>query len=75
MALTPFEIRLELLKMSKELLEQDFHTRRDTAMRKWELAASTNKDGQEFLTEIPAYPSESAIINKAKLLNEFISEK
>jgi hypothetical protein len=74
MASTPYEIRLELLKMSKDLLEQNFHTRRDTAMRQWELAVSAHKDGQEFLTEIPAYPSENEIINKAKLLNEFISD-
>lgn len=75
MALTPYEIRLELLKMSKDMLEQDFHTRREIALRKWEQAASQNKDAKEFLTEVPDYPTEDKIIRKAKMLNEFISEK
>lgn len=75
MALTPYEIRLELLKMSKDMLEQDFHTRRETALRKWEQAVSQNKDAKEFLTEVPEYPTEDKVIRKAKMLNEFISEK
>lgn len=75
MGLSPYEIRLELLKMSKDMLEQNFHSRRELAMRKWEHAASNQQDGREFLTEIPEYPSEDEIVNKAKLLNEFISEK
>lgn len=73
--MSPFEIRLELLKMSKDMLEQDFHTRRETALRKWEHAASMNQDGKEFLTEVPHYPTEEQVIRKAKMLNEFISEK
>ena len=75
MSMTPYEIRLKLLEMSKDMLEQNFHTRREVALRKWEHAASNNMDGQQFLTEIPEYPSESEIVTKAKLLNEFISEK
>jgi hypothetical protein len=75
MSLTPYEIRLELLKMSKDMLEQDFHTRRETALRKWEQAVSQNKDAKEFLTEVPEYPTEDKVIRKAKMLNEFISEK
>ena len=73
--MSPFEIRLELLKMSKDMLEQDFHTRRETALRKWEHATSMNQDGKEFLTEVPHYPTEIQVILKAKTLNEFISEK
>jgi hypothetical protein len=75
MGLTPYEIRLELLKMSKDMLEQKYHTERDLAVRKWEHAISTNNGGQEFLTEIPEFPTEDEIVGKAKLLNEFISEK
>ena len=73
--MSPFEIRLELLKMSKDMLEQDFHSRRETALRKWEHAVSMNQEGKEFLTEVPQYPSEEQVIRKAKMLNEFISEK
>lgn len=75
MALTPYEIRLELLKMSKDMLEQDFHARREVALRKWEQAANKNEDAKELLTEVPEYPTEDKIIRKAKMLNEFISEK
>lgn len=73
--MSPFEIRLELLKMSKDMLEQDFHSRRETALRKWEHAVSMNQEGKELLTEVPQYPSEDQVIRKAKMLNEFISEK
>lgn len=73
--MSPFEIRLELLKMSKDMLEQDFHSRRELALRKWEHAASMNQEGKEFLTEVPHYPSEDQVVRKAKMLNEFISEK
>lgn len=75
MGLTPYELRLELLKMSKDMLEQKYHTSRDLAMRKWENAANSLSGGQEFLSEIPEYPTEDEIVSKAKLLNEFISEK
>ena len=73
--MSPFEIRLDLLKMSKDMLEQEFHTRRETALRKWEHAVSTNQDGKEFLAEVPSYPTEEQVIRKAKMLNEFISDK
>ena len=73
--MSPFEIRLDLLKMSKDMLEQDFHTRRETALRQWEHAVSMNQDGKEFLTEVPHYPTEYQVILKAKTLNEFISDK
>jgi hypothetical protein len=74
--MTPYEIRLELLRMSKDMLEQDFHSRRELALRKWEQAVDKNEtNASNLLTEVPVYPTENQIVSKAKLLNEFISEK
>jgi hypothetical protein len=74
--MTPYEIRLELLRMSKDMLEQDFHSRRELALRKWEQAVDKNApNASNLLTEVPVYPTENQIVSKAKLLNEFISEK
>ena len=37
--MSPFEIRLELLKMSKELLEMEFATSREEQRNVWEAQA------------------------------------
>jgi hypothetical protein len=80
-----FEIRLELLKMAKEMLEQDWHAQRDAAMSDYNnrvsfahaKAESAGFD-VENLPSTPtfkAFPTEAEIINKAKALNEFIAQK
>lgn len=75
--MSPFEIRLELLKMSKELLEQEFHTAREEQRCRWEaLAENARRLGQD-LPEYPAnqttFPDENAIVAKAAALNGFVS--
>ena len=80
-----FEIRLELLKMAKEMLEQDWHAQREAVMSdynnrvgfahaKAESAGFTNTDLPSTPT-FKAFPTEAEIIAKAKTLNEFITSK
>lgn len=80
-----FEIRLELLKMAKEMLEQDWHAQRDAVMTDYNSrvgfahAKAESAGFQEI--DLPAtptfktFPTEAEIIAKAKTLNEFINQK
>lgn len=74
-ALNGYQLRLELLKMAKEMLEQDWHAQREAVMQDYHTKAS--KD-ETFIPEIPTFkpfPTEEEIIKKAKVLNEFIAQK
>jgi hypothetical protein len=79
MSKTPFEIRLELLKMAKEMLEADYFSQKELILRDWEngheAARNNNYVHMPTIPTLPVFPSESAVIAKAKLLNEFISER
>ena len=75
--MTPFEIRLELLKMAKEILEQDHCGKREQVSSDWTVkvenarhAGQTPPDHPGF----PPYPTESEIITKAQTLNGFVSQ-
>jgi hypothetical protein len=68
-------VRLDLLKMAKEMLEQEYFSKRDVLKQEWEIKASIAQErGQtvEF-PEMPEYPNEKDIIAKAKTLNDFVS--
>ena len=74
---TPFEIRLELLKMAKEMLEQEYFQKTSAIDQKYsfQLDEAVRKG-----TNIPDrdqvdYPTEDQIIAKAETLNAFVSSK
>ena len=75
-----YTIRLELLKMAKEMMEQDWHAHRDGSIQEWQASRevypgnTAPKDPKPFPTFKP-FPSEEQIISKAKVLNEFINQK
>lgn len=81
-----YMIRLDLLKMAKEMLEQDWHAQRDAVQQHWQqevnliqLRAGSGK-AVAILSIPPAptlkpFPTEEEIIKKAKVLNEFINTK
>lgn len=74
--MTPFEIRLELLKLSKDMLEQEYMSKREVAHNNWQVASENARiQGQNLPTqpEFPPFPSEQEIINKAQALNGFVS--
>jgi hypothetical protein len=74
--MTPFEIRLELLKMAKDMLTEDYYGRREVISNDWQIkveVAKLNGGGVPDHPGYPAYPSESEIIAKANLLNGFVS--
>ena len=74
--LTPFEIRLELLKMAKELLLEDYNSSKERLINEWHVKVESAKlNGQAIPDhpDFPTYPSENDIINKAQSLNGFVS--
>jgi len=74
--LTPFEIRLELLKMAKELLTEEYYGKKDQLQEDWRIKVETAKLNGGAIPDhppMPAYPAETEIIAKAQSLNGFVS--
>ena len=74
--MTPFEIRLELLKMAKDMLTEDYYGRREVVSNDWQMkieSARLNGGAIPDHPGFPAYPSEAEVIAKAATLNGFVS--
>jgi hypothetical protein len=74
--MTAFEIRLELLKMARDMLADDYFGKREQISNQWSTDCDTAKiNGQEPPKHpgYPPFPSEQEVINKAKTLNDFVS--
>lgn len=74
--MTPYEIRLDLLKMAREMLEIDYHSQKQKLIDEWHMNASKAMEEKLKLPShptLPAFPSEDQIIEKAKKLNSFVS--
>jgi hypothetical protein len=75
--MTPFEIRLELLKMAKDMLEQDYYAKREKVRDEYAAKCDIAKIHGQTLPEHPGfspYPSEAEIIKNATELNGFVSQ-
>ena len=74
--LTPFEIRLELLKMSRDMLYDEYHANRTRITDNWSMQCESARNKGETPPEhpgLPQIPSETDIIIKAQTLNGFVS--
>ena len=74
--MTPFEIRLELLKMARDMLYDSYNAERDRITQDWNVKCDSAKTKGETPPEhpaLPSIPSEQDIINKAQTLNGFVS--
>ena len=74
--LTPFEIRLELLKMAKDMLNDEYYGKREQISNDWHVKVDSAKINGGTIPEhpgFPSYPSEAEIIAKATALNGFVS--
>jgi hypothetical protein len=75
--MTPFEIRLELLKMAKDLLMEEYYSNKDRLTNEWHVKVESAKLNGQVIPDhpaFPAYPSEDNIITKAQALNGFVSQ-
>ena len=76
MSMSPFEIRLELLKMAKDMLEADYFGKREMIANQFATDCDSAKTkGAESPKHpgYPNYPAEEEIIKKAATLNAFVS--
>jgi len=74
--MTPFEIRLELLKMAKDMLTEDYYGKRESIGQDWNVKVEVAKLNGGTIPDhpgFPVYPSEKEIITKAQELNGFVS--
>jgi proteasome lid subunit RPN8/RPN11 len=74
--MTPFEIRLELLKMAKDMLNDEYYGKREQISNDWHVKVDSAKINGGTIPEhpgFPPYPSEAEIIAKATALNGFVS--
>ena len=77
MSMTPYEIRLELLKMAKHMLTDDYHTRHDSLQQQWHTQVDAAKIAGTSSPDFPAlppFPTEDEIVKKAEALNQFVSQ-
>lgn len=74
--MSPFEIRLELLKMAKDHLESDYHSKNNYVTRDWDAKMNYAIENNEPLPAIPdpiRFYTEADIIATATELNKFVS--
>jgi hypothetical protein len=74
--LTPFEIRLELLKMAKDMLNDEYYGKREQVSNDWATKVESAKLNGGIIPDHPGFsaiPSEQDIIAKATALNGFVS--
>jgi hypothetical protein len=74
--MTPFEIRLELVKMAKEMLSDDYYGKRESISNQYASQCEYAKlNGQPVPDHpgFPPFPNESEIVTKANALNGFVS--
>lgn len=76
MGKTPYEIRLEVLKMAQDAEMQHYYANRERLMANWEAAVETARLKSETppeMPDLPQFPSEETIVKKAQFLGEFIN--
>ncbi len=76
MSKTPYELRTDLLLMSKDMLDKQFDAQMELAKQAAQVWEQQGKDAQEFLTEVtPKMYSPEAILEGARELMKFVNKK
>ena len=74
MSKTPYEIRLELLNLAKEILSTPVHEKRNKLSDEYHSKLTdANRDSLPFPT-MPDFPSTTDIISKAEELKKFVDQ-
>ena len=73
MSKTPYEIRLELLKLSNEIISTPVFQQREALLNEYHSKLTEeNRDKMSFPT-LPDFPTINDVISKAEELNKFVS--
>jgi hypothetical protein len=67
MTKTPYEIRLEVLKMAQDQANAKFYNQWEQAAR-----AADNNENATLLTEVPTFPTAEEILVEATKLKTFV---
>jgi hypothetical protein len=76
MSKTPYEIRLEVLKMAQDTEMQNFFANREALINNWQIQVETARLKNEMppaMPEMPQFPTQEAVVSKAQFLGEFIN--
>ena len=74
MSKTPYEVRLELLKMANEILATPIFQTRDARLQEYHSKITeANRETLPFPT-LPDFPSSTDIIAKAEELKKFVDQ-
>jgi 5,10-methylene-tetrahydrofolate dehydrogenase/methenyl tetrahydrofolate cyclohydrolase len=68
-AKTPYEIRLEVLKMAQDQANQKFYKQWETAAMKAQI-----NENSTFLSEVPEFPTAENILIEANKLKSFVDK-
>ena len=79
MSKTPYEIRLDLLKLAKESLFESAFVRRDARLEEWKASREiypneTAPRAPLPFPTLPDFPSTADIVAKAEEFNRFVSQ-
>ena len=72
---SPYEIRLEVLKMAQDVEMQHYYANRERIQNNWSMAVETARINGEIppeCPEFPEFPTEQKIVEKAQFLSEYI---
>ena len=72
-----YHIRLELLKMAKDMLTEDYYGKREIVNNSWQTDLESSRLKGSDLPKhpgFPDYPTEDEVIKKATQLNHFVSQ-
>ena len=76
MNMTPYEVRLELVKLAKDMLSEEYHSKLSRIQAEWDANCSKAMNEEKAIPSSPNYPkyfTEDDVVNKATRLNDFIS--
>jgi hypothetical protein len=74
MSKTPYEIRLELLKMANEILVTPVHQERVSRNDEYHSKLTDANRGTLPYPTMPAFPSTADVISKAEELKKFVDQ-
>ena len=74
MSKTPYEIRLELLKMANEILVVPVHQQRQALTDEYHSKLTDANRGTLPFPTLPDFPSSTDIISKAEELKKFVDQ-
>lgn len=74
MSKTPYEIRLELLKLANEILVTPVYQRREALMQEYHSKLTDENRLDIPFPTLPEFPTTDTIVSEAERLNKFISQ-